>query len=356
MRKRVFIGSSSESLEIAHIIQENLEMDFECTVWNQDVFKPSEYTLESLEETLDVYDYGIFVFSPDDEVTIRGEEYRGIRDNVLFEFGLFVGRLGREHVFFIVPKEARALHIPSDLVSITSLSYDANRTDKNWNAALGPACNKIRKEIKSRENNAIQLARNKYDIINNKYPSIRSIRYLDTACVFDSRTSFDNCIGIQRIFSQSKEIKAVGISLNSIILNWGTANLTHAVRNTGCQIKMLFLNPDCKVTKSREKDESLIEGTISQLTKTNINLLKKAIMELGCEGDKLSYRVYSKVPFINMYIINNEIIILQHYLSGLRGQESPVYVIRDEGNETGLFHLYNTVFDRVWDGAVTQND
>ena len=356
MKKRIFIGSSSESLDVAHTIQENLERDFECTIWTQDVFKPSEYTLESLEETLDIFDYGVFVFSPDDELTIRGENSRSIRDNVLFEFGLFVGHLGREHVFFVVPRDAPSLHIPSDLVGITSLSYNAKRTDGNLVAALGPTCNKIAKEIKSRESYFIQLVRSKYDIMSNKYPLKRSIRYLDTACVFDSRTSFDNCIGIQRVFAQANEIKAVGISLNSIIINWGTNQLMRLIRDSNCKVTLLFLDPDGISTKERERDEQLPEGTIAQLTKTNINLVKKAISGLETNGDKLIFRIYDKMPFINMYIINNEIIILQHYLSGLRGQDSPVYVIRDEGNETGLFRLYNEIFNKIWDEAVALNE
>jgi hypothetical protein len=354
--KKLFIGSSSESLDIAITIQENLERDFECTVWTQDIFKPSEYTLESLEDTLDFFDYGIFVFSPDDELTIRNEEQRSVRDNVLFEFGLFVGRLGREHAFFLLPRGVESIHVPSDLAGVTSLSYDPNRTDNNLNAALGPACHKIKKEINSRESSAFQLARDKYDIINNKYPTRRSVRYLDTACVFDSKTAFDNCIGVQRIFSHADEIKAIGISLNSILMNWGTNNLVKLVRERKCCIKLLFLEPNSTSTKLREKDEALIEGTISQVTSTNINLLKKVIGELGDDAKYLTYKVYDRMPFINMYIINNKIIILQHYLPGKRGQESPVYVIRDEGNETGLFCSYNEIFNQLWNEAIVANE
>lgn len=356
MKKRVFIGSSAESLYISKNIQEIMEREFECTVWDQDIFKPSEYTLEALEEVLDCFEYGIFIFSPDDKLIIRNEEFYSIRDNILFEFGLFVGRLGRENTFFIIPRNNGKIHLPSDLVGVTLLSYDATRSDNNLNAALGPACNKIVKQIRSSESAISQIARNQYDILNNKYPLKRSIRYLDTACVFDSRTSFDNCIGVQRLFSQASEIKAMGISLSSITLNWGRNNFTRLIKDSKSQISLLFLDPNSDSTKMREIDELLPQGTISQVTQTNLNIINQIIKELGNDQNRLRYRLYNKYPYINMYIIDNKIIILQHYLSGLRGQEAPVFIIRDEGNDNGLFRCYNALFQKTWEEAQQPNE
>ena len=143
MRPRVFIGSSTEGLPIAYALQNNLERDAEVTVWEQNVFKPSQYILESLLKQLESTDFGIFVFSPDDLVRIRGQEQAAVRDNVIFEFGLFVGHLGRQSSVMLLPK-GETLRMPSDLLGVNVLKFDSTREDGNLEAAVGPASNKIR--------------------------------------------------------------------------------------------------------------------------------------------------------------------------------------------------------------------
>jgi Predicted nucleotide-binding protein containing TIR-like domain len=143
MKPKVFIGSSSEGLEIAYALQSNLEDDGEITVWTQDVFRPSEFVLESLLKQLDTADVGIFVFSPDDTVVIRDGEHPAVRDNVILEVGLYVGRLGRDRCFIVLPRGSNP-RLPSDLLGVTILNFDGARADGRLEAALGPASSKIR--------------------------------------------------------------------------------------------------------------------------------------------------------------------------------------------------------------------
>jgi predicted nucleotide-binding protein len=144
MQPHVFIGSSSEGLPIAYALQNNLENNAEITVWTQDVFRASEFILESLLKQLTLTDFGIFVFSLDDILRIRGVEQAAVRDNVIFEFGLFVGCLGRENSIIVAPKGERP-HLPSDLLGVNVLQYQASRGDGNLDAAVGPVSDKIRK-------------------------------------------------------------------------------------------------------------------------------------------------------------------------------------------------------------------
>jgi len=145
-KPRVFIGSSVEGLNVAYSVQQNLLHVAEVTVWDQGVFVLSRTTMESLTAALSENDFAVFVFSPDDLLSIRNETATAVRDNVLFEFGLFIGKLGRDRVFFILPSGGE-LHLPTDLLGVTAGKYESNRSDGSMQAATGPVCHQIRQQI-----------------------------------------------------------------------------------------------------------------------------------------------------------------------------------------------------------------
>ncbi|AUZ48050.1 nucleotide-binding protein [Pseudomonas orientalis] len=147
MKPKIFIGSSREGLDIANAIHSNLTRDAECTVWANGVFQISGSTIYSLIKTLRESDFGVFVFSPDDLSVMRGNENPIVRDNVIFELGLFVGRLGIERCFFITPDVTGDLRLPTDLMGITPGQYESGRRDKNWLAATNPVCMQIRAKL-----------------------------------------------------------------------------------------------------------------------------------------------------------------------------------------------------------------
>lgn len=147
MKPKVFIGSSREGVKIADAIHSNLTYEAECTVWKDGVFQLSSNTLSALIEALRNSDFGVFVFSPDDVTVMRSSSSETVRDNVLFELGLFIGRLGQERCFFLIPDAATDLRLPSDLAGVTPGRYESDRSDGNWTAALNPACMQIKMQI-----------------------------------------------------------------------------------------------------------------------------------------------------------------------------------------------------------------
>ena len=147
MKPKIFIGSSREGVNIADAVHANLTYEAECTVWKDGVFQLSQNTLADLVRVLRDSDFGIFIFSPDDVGVMRGKESTVVRDNVLFELGLFIGRLGPERCFFLIPDSAHDLRLPSDLAGVTSGRYEGSRSDGNWMAALNPACMQIKMQI-----------------------------------------------------------------------------------------------------------------------------------------------------------------------------------------------------------------
>lgn len=147
MKPKVFIGSSREGVPIADAIHANMTYDAECTVWKNGVFQLSGNTLSDLIRALRDADFGVFVFSPDDVSLMRGEIKSVVRDNVLFELGLFIGRLGAERCFFLIPDSASDMRLPSDLAGITPGTYESTRSDGNWMAALNPSCMQMKAQI-----------------------------------------------------------------------------------------------------------------------------------------------------------------------------------------------------------------
>jgi len=109
MKAQVFIGSSKEGVDIARAIQAELEPEFDCTIWNQQAFQLTRDNLSNLIGILAASDFGVFVFSPDDMATIRGQEQQIVRDNLIFELGLFIGKLDAARSFFVLPEPQSAL-------------------------------------------------------------------------------------------------------------------------------------------------------------------------------------------------------------------------------------------------------
>lgn len=146
-RLTIFIGSSTESLHIANAVQSNLQGLADCTVWDQGFFNLSRNFLENLINEIDQFDFAIFIASADDITQIRGSHNLTPRDNIIFEIGLSMGKLGRERTFIIKSAGSDKVHLPSDLLGMVVASYDATRSDKNWIAALAPACDEIASHV-----------------------------------------------------------------------------------------------------------------------------------------------------------------------------------------------------------------
>lgn len=144
---KVFIISSAEALPIARTIQDAFEHDpVTTTLWTDGVFKVASYTLQSLEDQLDQSDFAIAIAHPDDMTTSRGTEWPAPRDNVVFELGMFIGRLGRARAILMEPRDEK-VKLPSDYAGITTIPY-RYETGEDVEALMAPACNKMRQHIR----------------------------------------------------------------------------------------------------------------------------------------------------------------------------------------------------------------
>jgi O-acetyl-ADP-ribose deacetylase (regulator of RNase III) len=151
MRRRIFVGSSGEAIGICRAVQDELNDEFDVTVWDQSVFRLTQAGFDSLLDVLDSSDAGIFILRADDVTTRRDVSAPSVRDNVIFELGMFVGRLGPDQTFILTPNVASP-DLPSDLDGITTAHYDARRFENGERrAAVGPACTRIREQMAAHE-------------------------------------------------------------------------------------------------------------------------------------------------------------------------------------------------------------
>lgn len=123
MRPRIFIGSSTEGLTVAQRIKTFFEPEYDCYIWNDGIFQFNEGFLETLLKSASLFDFGFMVFAADDISKIRNQEYDTTRDNVLFEYGLFLGRVGIDRAYIVKEDKVK---IPSDILGVSLLAYSTH--------------------------------------------------------------------------------------------------------------------------------------------------------------------------------------------------------------------------------------
>ena len=101
---------------MAEKIQSYFNRDLlEVDTWKMDIFGQKDdegnrlTNAEQLKNFTDIYDFAIFLFTPDDKLIsqtrsdLKGNriDAYATRHNVVFEFGLFLGRIGAERSYIL---------------------------------------------------------------------------------------------------------------------------------------------------------------------------------------------------------------------------------------------------------------
>lgn len=142
---KIFLASSDKSFPVAEALREKLSEPFlEIITWKKlGVFKLSEHTMASLEKIVNECDFGIFILGPDDLLIKNFKVFDITRDNVIFELGLFFGKVGRKRSYMLRPYNVK-IKEPSDLKGITWASYEI-KDSKVYD--FTDACSKIKDAI-----------------------------------------------------------------------------------------------------------------------------------------------------------------------------------------------------------------
>ena len=134
---RIFLGSSSESQHMVQKLEHFIKtINFTSEIqviprlwYKPGVFGLGDITIQTLEDEVSNSDFAIFVLSDDDRLNFRHQDYMCPRDNVVFEAGFFMSRLGRERTVLVLPdSKYRGFDIPhkelTDLKGVTYLYCD----------------------------------------------------------------------------------------------------------------------------------------------------------------------------------------------------------------------------------------
>ncbi len=140
-RPNIFIASSTEALPVGRAVKSHFDSEADVDIWSENIFKANRNYLDTLLNRASFYDFVIAVFTADDEALIREKQVKVTRDNVVFEFGLFLGRLGPNRTFLILEEDVELF---SDWSGIEVAKF---RKRDNLVAAVGNACNRIREEM-----------------------------------------------------------------------------------------------------------------------------------------------------------------------------------------------------------------
>lgn len=312
MSKYVFIGSSMEGIEIAESVQIALsyEEDLEVVCWNQGVFQIGNYPLEDLFTQLNKSSFGIFVFSPDDFIEVRGEEYRVVRDNVLLELGMFYGALGKNRTFFIVPNNKKySFKIPSDLNGLTIADYTYTDTANiNYEQAVGTACTKIKRKIREIDEPLVKECILGYDffarfdgITRNELSHIKTL----TTCYIHSRRWRESNVNALENFLSKKNVK-----WNMLLPDIESKELIY-------HLKIHFSDGLTMVPKIIDAYEQCLD------------LIKKY-------GDKISVYLYSLYPTYSFYQFDDKMLVSFYTLNSFR-KETPTLLLNLENGCNSFF-------------------
>jgi hypothetical protein len=149
-RPSIFIGCSVESLSVAKMVKKCFETNlYEVDIWDEGIFAKTRSfggqanNVEQLKNFSDIYDFAIFLFVPDDKIISQTRTFQkndggdfknalATRHNVVFEFGLFLGRLGARKSFILFDNQVEDFvdHFFTDLKE--NLEDVEREVDPDW--------------------------------------------------------------------------------------------------------------------------------------------------------------------------------------------------------------------------------
>jgi hypothetical protein len=183
-------------------------------------------------------------------------------------------------------------------------------------------------------------------------------RYADLVAVHPDRVRLMRQFPAEDIFGGARRLDAIGIGLNLLVQNFSGRRLVR-LAESGCRVRLLFLNPASSAVKRRERELGIRKGELSRAVEMNILHMRRVRSKLH-DPDAFEIQVFDETPRFTAYLVDGDgadgIAVVQSYLRRTRGMEAPVLVLRngnrvvrsDQAEEGGLFPTYREEFELAW--------
>ncbi|MEV0091445.1 SAV2148 family HEPN domain-containing protein [Streptomyces sp. NPDC050738] len=186
-------------------------------------------------------------------------------------------------------------------------------------------------------------------------------RYADVIGVHPDRVRLQRQLPAEDLFGGARRVDAIGIGLNLLVQNFSGRRLVR-LAESGCRVRLLFLNPASSAVKRRERELGLKKGELSRSVEMNILHMRRVRSRLRDPG-AFQIHVFDETPRFTAYLVDGDgsdgLAVVQTYLRRTRGMEAPVLVLRGGGrgvvkagadteSEQGLFTTYREEFESVW--------
>ncbi|MER5767219.1 SAV2148 family HEPN domain-containing protein [Streptomyces sp. NPDC001985] len=184
-------------------------------------------------------------------------------------------------------------------------------------------------------------------------------RYADVVSVHPDRVRLQRQLPAEDLFGGARRLDAIGIGLNLLVQNFSGRRLIR-LAESGCRVRLLFLNPASSAVKRREREMGLKKGELSRTVEMNILHMRRVRARLRDPG-AFEIQVFDETPRFTAYLVDGDgpdgLAVVQTYLRKARGMEAPVLVLRGGGRsvvragnegEHGLFQTYREEFESEW--------
>lgn len=184
-------------------------------------------------------------------------------------------------------------------------------------------------------------------------------RYADVVSVHPDRVRLQRQLPAEDLFGGARRLDAIGIGLNLLTQNFSGRRLVR-LAESGCRVRLLFINPASSAVKRRERELGLKKGELSRSVEMNILHMRRVRSKLRDPG-AFQIHVFDETPRFTAYLVDGDgadaVGVVQPYLRRARGMEAPVLVLRGGGravvragqdSEHGLFETYREEFESVW--------